>query len=483
MQTQKNIFFNVLLAVSQVLFPLITFPYLARILGPDNIGKLNFSESIAKYFILLAALGIPIYGVREVAKKINEKKALTLLFSEIFLINLITTAFLSLIFLFAVEFVPVLKEEKQLFYWAILYFIFQLFYFEWFFIGIKEFKYIALRSFFIRFLFILFVFLLIKEKADYTYYMVMQVILSIIISIINFRQLSKLLDLRQINYSDINLRKHLKPLLILFLTIFSISIYFSLDTILLGFLANNESVGYYSSALKLTKLIIAVLGSITVAVFPQMIDVYHNGGEDQFKLLVKKCYDLIVGLSIPLIILLAGLSSEIVQLFLGPSFERATLPLIITAPLILIVSLSSIFGFQVLSALSKDKAILISAIMGMCVSIILSFLLIPSSKENGAAITILFTELTVSLSFIYFASKYFSLEGYFNILFIKVIESLPYLILMLVCKYLSGYYLYTIISTCICSLIWFISYHFYLNTSNIYKEQATKLINKYYYKK
>lgn len=483
MQTQKNIFFNVLLAVSQVLFPLITFPYLARILGPDNIGKINFAESIAKYFILLAALGIPIYGVREIAKKINEKKALTLLFFEIFLINLITTAFLTFIFLFAVEFVPVLKEEKQLFYWAILYFIFQLFYFEWFFIGVKEFKYIALRSFFIRFLFILFVFLLIKEKADYVYYMVMQVVLSVIISIINFRQLNKLLELRQINYSDINLRKHLKPLLILFLTIFSISIYFSLDTILLGFLANNESVGYYSSALKLTKLIIAVLGSITVAVFPQMIDVYHNGGEDQFKLLVKKCYDLIVGLSIPLIILVAGLSSEIVQLFLGPSFERATLPLIITAPLILIVSLSSIFGFQVLSALSKDKAILISAIMGMCVSIFLSFLLIPSTKENGAAITILFTELTVSLSFIYFASKYFSLEGYFNIFFKKVLESVPYLILILVCKYLSDYYLYTIISTCICSLIWFIGYHFYLNTANIYNEQATKLINKFYYKK
>jgi O-antigen/teichoic acid export membrane protein len=268
--------------------------------------------------------------------------------------------------------------------------------------------------------------------------------------------------------------------LILFATIFSISIYFSLDTILLGFLANNESVGYYSSALKLTKLIIAVLGSITVAVFPQMIDVYHNGGEEQFKSLVKKCYDLIVGLSIPLIIILVGLSSEIVQLFLGPSFERATLPLIITAPLILIVSLSSIFGFQVLSALSKDKAILISAIIGMCVSILLSFLLIPTAKENGAAVTILFTELTVSLSFIYFAKKYFPFDGYFNLLLIKLLESLPYLFIIIICKYFSSYYLYTIISTCIFSFIWFTAYHFYFNTVNIYQEQATKLINKFY---
>ena len=100
MQTQKNIFYNVLLAISQVLFPLITFPYLARVLGPENIGKLNFSESIAKYFILLAALGIPIYGVREIAKKMNEKKELSILFSEIFLINLITTIFLSILIFF-----------------------------------------------------------------------------------------------------------------------------------------------------------------------------------------------------------------------------------------------------------------------------------------------------------------------------------------------------------------------------------------------
>jgi O-antigen/teichoic acid export membrane protein len=410
----------------------------------------------------------------------NSKQELSILFFEIFLINLITTAFLSIFFLIAVEFVPVLNEEKQLFYWSILYFIFQLFYFEWFFIGVKEFKYIALRSFFIRFLFILFVFLLIKEKADYINYMVMQVILSVTISIINFRQLNRLLTFKKIKFDEIDLRKHIKPLLILFLTIFSISIYFSLDTILLGFLANNESVGYYSSALKLTKLIIAVLGSITVAVFPQMIDVYHNGGEEQFKSLVKKCYDLIVGLSIPLIILLVGLSSEIIQLILGPAFERATLPLIITAPLILIVSLSSIFGFQVLSALSKDKAILFSAIIGMCISILLSFLLIPITKENGAAITILLTELTVSLSFIYFAKKYFPLNGYFNLLLIKLVESLPYLFILIACKYFSSNYLLTIISTSLFSLIWFTAYHFYFNTVNIYQEQVTKLINKFY---
>jgi len=126
----------------------------------------------------------------------NSKKELTLLFSEIFFINLFTTVFLTIVFSIAIYFFPALSQEKELFKWAVLYFIFQLFYFEWFFIGVKEFKYIALRSFFIRFLFIVFVFLFIQEKSDYIYYMVMQVILSAIICVINFSRLNSLLDFK-----------------------------------------------------------------------------------------------------------------------------------------------------------------------------------------------------------------------------------------------------------------------------------------------
>ena len=116
MSVKNSIFYNVLLAISQVFFPLITFPYLARTLGPEHVGALNFAESIAKYFILLAALGIPIYGVREVAKKMNSKKELTFLFSEIFFINLITTVFLTIVFSIAIYFFPALSQEKELFY-------------------------------------------------------------------------------------------------------------------------------------------------------------------------------------------------------------------------------------------------------------------------------------------------------------------------------------------------------------------------------
>ena len=149
MSIKKSIFYNVLLAVSQVFFPLITFPYLARTLGPEHVGALNFAESMAKYFVMLAALGIPIYGIREIAKVSNNKPALTKLFTEIFTINLICTIALSIFFTAAIYFVPQLYDQKVLFFWTVLYFMLQVFYLEWFFNGMNQFKFIAIRQFII----------------------------------------------------------------------------------------------------------------------------------------------------------------------------------------------------------------------------------------------------------------------------------------------------------------------------------------------
>jgi O-antigen/teichoic acid export membrane protein len=150
MQTQKNIFYNVLLALSQVLFPLITFPYIARVLGPENIGLYNFSESYARYFALVAALGISVYGVREIAKKQSNPKGLAFIFVELFLINLIATCLLSVVYIGTILEVDKLAAYPELFYWSFIFFFLQVFVLEWFFTGINQFKFIAVRFFFIR---------------------------------------------------------------------------------------------------------------------------------------------------------------------------------------------------------------------------------------------------------------------------------------------------------------------------------------------
>jgi len=478
MSVKNSVFYNVLLAISQVFFPLITFPYLARTLGPEHVGVLNFAESIAKYFVMLAALGIPIYGIREIAKVQNELKERTKIFAEIFTINLICTLGLSFIFLAAVFFIPQLNKEKVLFYWTIAYFIFQVFYLEWFFNGMNQFKFIAIRQFIIRFFFIIFVFILIKSQFDYVNYMRMQFGLSVLLAIINFNNLSKHIALNKASFSNLDLRKHIKPLLYIFLTIFSISIYFSLDTILLGFLANNESVGYYSTALKLNKLIIAVFGAVTVAIFPSLINLYHSQQIEKFRELIRQVFFVLVSLSIPAIVIFISCAKEIVHVLFSQNFDRSILPLQITAPLILIVSLSSIFGFQVLSALAKDRQILYSAIIGMTVSIVLSILLVPTLMEVGEAITILVTELSVSVSFIYFTKKYFKVGGLTNMFLKQLVGALPYIVFVIIFKSIINDSIMVLTSISIISLIWFCIYHLFILKNSYFKVYLNGFLDK-----
>jgi O-antigen/teichoic acid export membrane protein len=478
MSVKNSVFYNVLLAISQVFFPLITFPYLARTLGPEHVGVLNFAESIAKYFVMLAALGIPIYGIREIAKVQNELKARTKIFAEIFTINLICTLGLSFLFLGAVFFIPQLNNEKVLFYWTIAYFFFQVFYLEWFFNGMNQFKFIAIRQFVIRFFFIIFVFILIKSQFDYVNYMRMQFGLSVLLAIINFNNLSKHISLNKETFSNLDLRKHIKPLLYIFLTIFSISIYFSLDTILLGFLANNESVGYYSTALKLNKLIIAVFGAVTVAIFPSLINLYHSQQIEKFRELIRQVFFVLVSLSIPAIVIFISCAKEIVHVLFSQNFDRSILPLQITAPLILIVSLSSIFGFQVLSALAKDRQILYSAIIGMSVSVVLSILLVPSLMEVGEAITILVTELSVSVSFIYFTKKYFKVGGLTNMFLKQLVGALPYIVFVIIFKSIIADSIIVLTSISIISLIWFCIYHLFILKNSYFKVYLNGFLDK-----
>jgi len=476
MKTEKNIFYNVLLAVSQVLFPLITFPYLARTLGPEHIGLINFAESFAKYFVVLAALGIPIYGVREIAKHADDMQKRSSIFWEVFGINLFCTILFSVLFYLSIQIAPTLHQYASLFQWAIVYFVLQMFNLEWFFSGMGAFKFIALRSFFIRLLFILSVFIFIKSQSDYLKYMQMQVGLSLILALINFVRLKKTVHYSKQVFAALNLKQHMQPLLVLFLTIFSISIYFSLDTVLLGFLADNESVGYYSTALKLTKLVIAVLSAISAAMFPSIMNYFHQKDFDKFNSLVQDGFFLLVSLSLPLVIVFCGCAPEIVEILFGTSFHRAILPLQITSPLILIVSLSTIFGFQVLSALAKDKLILLSAIYGMSISVVLSFLLVPVFKEMGSAIAILVTEIVVCASFLWFATKHYPMPQLMPIFKAQIKTMLPYILIILLGKYMISMVIIRLIFIATLSLIWFATYYVYLAPNNIYTLWLSKYL-------
>jgi O-antigen/teichoic acid export membrane protein len=479
METRKNVFYNVLLAITQVLFPLITFPYLARTLGPEHVGVLNFAESFARYFVLLAALGIPIYGVREVAKAASDRTLLTKTFTEIFIINVMGTLLLSLVFLVFIHTLAPLASEKTLFNWALAYFVLQVFQLEWFFSGMNQFKFIAIRSLVIRLFFIAAVFLFIRSTYDYENYFRMQVGLAVVLAVFNGKRLWDLLDFSSLTFARLELKKHLKPMALLFLTIFTISVYFSLDTILLGFLANNESVGYYSSAMKLNRLFIGVLSAISVAMFPGLVSLYHKGEKEAFVVLVKQCFYVLISLSLPLVVGIITCAPEIIHIFFGTAFDRAILPLQITAPLILIISMSGIFGFQILSAVGKDKSILLSALMGMLISIILAFQLVPTYQEKGAAITILLTELTVCMAFIFFTRKEISLSNYTLVFFQQLLSLIPYVGIVFLFKLFVPTLLLRLLVIGVFSLVWFLALQLFILPDTIFRKQWNRLAERF----
>lgn len=476
MQTQKNIFYNVLLALSQVLFPLLTFPYLARVLGPENIGLYNFSESYARYFALVAALGISVYGVREIAKKQDQPKALSKTFAELFLINLIATCILSVLYIFTIWYTNRLSSHATLFYWSFVFFFFQVFVLEWFFTGINQFKYIAVRFFIIRLFFVAAIFIFIKEANDYVKYMQLQVGLTFFLGVINFIYLFKFIDIKNTRIKELNLIQHLKPLFLLFLTIFSISVYLHFDTVLLGILADNESVGYYSAPLKLVKIIIAVLAAITAAMFPKMVQFFEKGDLLQFEKMLQQSFELVVSIGIPTAVLVYTLAPEIIYILFGSSFELAIAPLQITAPLILIVSLSTIFGFQILSVHSKDSAILKSALAGMFFSLISSFLLIPRFKQDGAAYIILCTELLVLSFFIYYSSKVIQLKNTKQVIVREIVFAIPYCILPYLVSFIVTVAFTKLIIVLFCALLWFVLVHFIFVKTSAFKILVNDLL-------
>ena len=478
MSTQKNVFYNILFALAQVLLPLITFPYLARTLGPTYLGTLNFAESIARYFVLLAAVGIPVYGVRMIAKYSENKIELSKTFLELFLINLVMASVLAIGFGFCIYFIPKLSNDSVLFTWSLAFFFCQTFLFEWFFAGLNQFKFIALRYFFIRIVFILSVFVFIKTNTDYSKYMVLQVGASLLVAVVNIKYILKYIILNESVFSALNLSKHIKPLLTLFLTIFSISIYLSLDTVLLGFLADNESVGYYSSVLKLNKIIIAILAAVSAAMFPKITHLYQSGEIQKFTEIIRKGFYFIISMGIPIMIIVMGCATQIVFIVLGKGYERSVLPLQISAPLILIVSMSSIFGFQILNALSKDKEILKSAIIGMALSIGLTFMLVSKFKEIGEAITILLTELAVCGAFIYFSKKHYNIKLLFPLLLEQLFAGIPYVIIIIFIKFIIVNPYAQISTVSLLSMIWFFIFHFVILKNGLVKEQVVLFFNK-----
>ncbi len=398
----KNGFYNVVYKLLNAIYPLVIASYLARTLLPEGIGKVSYAQNIVMYFTIIAALGLPVYGTREIAKIRENSIETSRLFTELFSVNMLSTTICTVAYYAVVLFVPFFASERLLYIVAGLLIPLNYLNVDWYYQGCEEFKYIALRSISIKVLSIAAIFLFVNDVSDYIIYALIHCIVFAGNYIFNMFGLRGRIKPA---LKGISLKRHTKPLLILLATSVAIELYTLLDTTMLGIICSDEIVAYYSYAMKVSKIILTVIVAISAVLLPKLSYYSHNDSKKEFDAMVSKGVMIFILMSLPCTVGLFMVSQDLIPVLFGEAFLPATVTSQILSLLIVPITFSTFFGSQVLCSVGKEKKMLIAVCVGAAVNIALNIILIPRYEQNGAAIASVISEMLVLIVDIIFTVK------------------------------------------------------------------------------
>jgi O-antigen/teichoic acid export membrane protein len=447
-------------------------------LGPDGTGQVNFALAFCEYFVIVAGLGIPLYGIRETAKARDNINDRSKIFFEIFSIRLFTTITLLVPYFIVVIHIKKFSEDLTLYYWGAVYIVANMGSIDWFFTGLEDFKYITSRSLAVKFISVILMFFIVKHKGDVLNYFLITVFILVTNSVIDLRYALKYLTFK-IDWAGLHFKKHLKPLFYIFSSLLAIKVYTLADTVILGFLSSNQSVGYYNSAIKLVRISLTVITSLGTVLIARLSNAVSKNDFEEMNKLLKNSFSFVYTLGIPMMALIFALAPELVGLFSGYKFNPAVLTLRILCPQILIIGMANVFSVQILTPLGKDRLVMTAAIAGAFVNVALNFLLVPLIGHNGSAISNLVTELLVTIICFFFAAKFIEINLQYKELLLNFTGTLPYLFLPFILRlYLHNYFLISAF-TLFTAAISFLLFNLYVIKSRIVLDILTRLRNKW----
>lgn len=422
MGVKKNFIYSSILTISGYLFPLLTFPYVTRVLGVDNIGKCNFYDSIISYFILFSMLGMMNLGIREIAKCNGDSDKLSRTFSSLLGLNGLSTA-LACIVLVVLSFTVIkFRECPQMIYIGFSKVLANFLLIEWFYRGIEQFKYITIRTIAVRILYVIVVFLLIRRPEHYIRYFFLTCMTFVVNAIINIAYSRKYVSF---SFRNINLKKYIKPFVTLGSYQILTSMYTTLNVVILGFMTNDVQVGYYSTAIKLYTIIISLYTAFTSVMMPRMSSLLNIGEMKGAKVLVSKSFNLLYCFSIPMIMLTVAFAPSIIHILAGEGFQGAVSPMRIVMPLMLIIGIEQILIYQILMPLNQDKSVLINSVIGACAGLILNIILVRKFECEGSAMAWIGSELAVFSSALFFTHKFIDIKNEVTNILKRILITIP----------------------------------------------------------
>ncbi len=406
----SNAVLNVGKTVLGILFPLITYPYVSRILGVSNLGKYNFSYSVVSYFLLIAGLGISTYGIREGIRIRDDKEKFQKFVNEMFSINLISTIISYMLMFVLLFFVPSMKNYRISIIILSGEIIFTTLGVSWICNIYEDFFAIAIRTIGMQVLSLVLTFLFIKSTADLYKYEVVLLISNSGANFVNFFYVRK----KYCKFSTtlkIEWRKHIKPIFIIFFTTIAITVYVSSDITMLGFMTNDFQVGLYATAAKIYTIIKNVLAAILLVMVPRFTIMFSKGGKTEVSEFFSNVFNILTLLMLPVCVGVFSLSEDIVLLISGQDYIDASQPLKILSIAIAFSLYSHMYTQCVLVPIKEEKIVFRATLISAVSNIVLNFILIPIWGISAAAFTTIIAELVTFLITFYCSRKFVDLIG------------------------------------------------------------------------
>lgn len=405
-----NMLLNSFLRVSSMIFPLVTFPYVSRILGAEGMGKITFSNSIVTYFLMLVELGIPTYGIRVCSKVKQDKKKLSKVVYELLLIESILALFTSIILGISVCIIPKLYENKATIAIFSLTFFLNAIGVEWLYRALEEYSYITWRSLIFKCISMILMFLMIHDVSDLVIYAFLIVLASNGSYLCNIFNIRKYICSIKIFNKRLHCFKHIRPTLTFFAMTVATTVYTSLDNIMLGFMTTDVDVGYYAVSVKVKTFLVSVITSIGIVLLPRATVAAEMEDEKHFNNLLDMSLHVVVLMAIPMATFFMVYARQTIFILSGTEYESSILPMQILLITVFFIGITNILGYQVLVPLNGERAMLLSVTIGLVIDLIINLVLIKPLHGIGTAIGTLLAEFGVFIVQVIVIKRVYKIE-------------------------------------------------------------------------
>lgn len=433
----KNLILNGTRIFINLIFPLLTFPYLSHRLKPLGLGTIEFANSIINYLILFCSLGIPLYGLREIAFSRDSKIKTTNIFCELIIINLLMVVFGYITFFSYLYLTKNQNININVLKILSINIFFSVIGVEWFFQGIEEYSYITKRSIIFKIIALILIFIFVKQESDYikyAYILVFGVSGSNLLNIIKVREF---IDFKNMTIKNLQIKRHIKAIFKIFLMSIAGSIYLNLDSIMIGYMDGPIEVGMYTAATKMNRVVVGIIIGIISCLTPTISNLLENNQKEEYSRTVNYSLNLIGILVFPSLVGFYFCAEDILVLFSGLEYLPALKALKIMIPIILLVSLNNFIGLQILYPNKKENIVLKAIATGAIINLIINYILIPKYSYTGAAIATVIAELIILIILILLGKNYIKFIYYNKNIKKYIISS----IIMGVILYFFKYYI------------------------------------------